>query len=336
LIERGPVGVVSRPTRVAFQELFVKLSLSSLSPSLSFALVLAACGPSSRTNVGPGGPDGGGGGCPSGQSTCPENTPATCSDGADNDGNGQIDCLDPSCSGVGSCPVCGTVQHPVSGGLALPDGVGSTTCTVPGGAIGCGSGELCYADPGSTDICRLPYTSKLNFTGFAAGQKLTGASNIQSVCVTIEHSWMRDLQIELVAPTGEVLVLDQFAGKNGGEVYFGQANDCDTDTLPVPGVGADYCWKPTATNGDMITVANTGALSTVTSCDPLGGGTAQELPPGDYAASEPWTKLVGATLNGDWELRVADLWPIDNGYIFKWSLSFDPSILENCSGPIIQ
>ena len=36
--------------------------------------------------------------------SCPENTPARCADGIDNDCDGLIDCADPGCAGVVSCP----------------------------------------------------------------------------------------------------------------------------------------------------------------------------------------------------------------------------------------
>jgi subtilisin-like proprotein convertase family protein len=84
----------------------------------------------------------------------------------------------------------------------------------------------------------------------------------------------------------------------------------------------------------MLDYANSGGMmASVMSC--LGFDT-DELPPDNYQASGKWTSLVGATLNGDWEIRVADLWPIDNGYIFSWSIAFDPTIVQDCSGPPIQ
>ena len=46
--------------------------------------------------------------------------------------------------------------------------------------------------------------------------------------------------------------------------------------------------------------------------------------------------LIGAPLNGDWTIFVQDKWAIDNGFIFKWSINFDPTIVQDCSGPIIQ
>ena len=274
-------------------------------------------------------------GCISGSS--PENDPTACGDGVDNDCDGLIDCADPNCSGLGACPVCGMITHPLSTPLALPDGVGDTVCTTD---ANCPTGQLCYDTPmnmdGNPKECRKPYTSKLNFTGFGPTQTLDDVSNIQSVCATMEHSWMRDLHIDLVAPTGEVLQLDKFLGQTGtpDEIYMGKANDCDQDGSPVPGTGAMYCWKPTATKKAMLPYANAnGMMDHVSSCL---GNSVDELPAGDYQAAGAWIGLLGATLNGDWEIRVADLWPMDNGYIFGWSIAFDPTIVQDCSGPPVQ
>ena len=140
---------------------------------------------------------------------------------------------------------------------------------------------------------------------------------------------MRDIEIDLHAPDGKTVRLQAFAGQSGGEIYLGQANDSDSASSPVPGVGGDYCWTPTATNAPDITYANNGGSM-------LSYNGHSELPPGDYQASDPWTNLVGAPLNGDWELVVTDLWPVDNGYLFSWSIAFDPTLVQDCSGPVIQ
>jgi len=90
------------------------------------------------------------------------------------------------------------------------------------------------------------------FTDFAQGQTFTSISNIQSVCVNMERSWLRDLQIDLISPSGQKIALEQFGGQTGGEIDLGMANDCDSDADPVPGVGADYCWAPTAVKPDCL------------------------------------------------------------------------------------
>ena len=44
---------------------------------------------------------------------------------------------------------------------------------------------------------------------------------------------------------------------------------------------------------------------------------------------------LGTPLNGSWSIVVTDLWPIDNGFLFDWTIEFDPNSVEDCSGPII-
>jgi len=272
---------------------------------------IVACGPQGRERNGTGDDDDDG--TTAGQSG-PENSVAACSDGVDNDNDGLTDCSDPECSGIGTCPICGMITHPLGSPLALPDGMG--------------------AGP--------PYTSKLSFMAFAQGATIQSGRDIQSVCVTMEHTWIRDLQIELHAPTSEVLVLQKMLGRDGDEIFLGKANDCDDAEHPQPGVGAEYCWTPTASNPPMLTYANDGMQMTKLSAAhevPFAGcvtGSIDELPPGDYQASGSWDGLVGASLNGDWEIFVQDQWEEDNGFIFQWSIAFDPALVTDCSGPVIE
>ena len=275
------------------------------------SILVVACGTPKRTGFGDDGVDAPG--------ACTVPKPEICNDNIDNDCDGVADCSDPDCSGVGTCPICGMAQHPLGSPLALPDGDG--------------------AGP--------PYTSPLHFDGFGPGQTFMQSSNILSVCVNMEHSWIRDLQIELHGPDYATVpthkaVLSLQLGNTGSEVFLGQANDQDSANAPVPGVGADYCWTPTATNPPMRDYANA-AMPMLTVTDV--SGTHDELPPktattpvgvGEYKASSGFDTLIGAPLNGDWTIFVQDKWGIDNGFIFSWSINFDPTIVQDCSGPIIQ
>jgi subtilisin-like proprotein convertase family protein len=273
-------------------------------------VVVMACAPSKRQGPGAGGET------VDGPAACVPQ-PEICDDNVDNDCDLLYDCNDPDCSGVGNCPVCGMVDHPLGQPLALPDGDG--------------------AGP--------PYTSALHFTGFGVTQTFLQASNIVSVCVNMEHSWIRDVQIELHAPDyatfpNHKAVLSLQLGNTGSEVYLGQANDADDANNPVPGVGADYCWTPFTTTPPMLDYANA-AMPMLSFTDAL--GTHNELPPktavigsGEYKASSGFDTLIGAPLNGDWTIVVQDKWAIDNGFIFSWSIAFDPTIVQECSTPPIQ
>jgi hypothetical protein len=297
-------------------------------------IAVMACGPGPRHS-----PDDGGGG--DGAVDAPmqcvptgvENTPALCSDGIDNDCSGHTDCHDPSCSGIGQCPVCGTVEHPTGMAIDLPDGVGGTSCT---NDASCPTGQHCFTIPqtggGNVKECRESYRSAVHFMGFSQGQTLMAVSDIQSVCVTMSHEWIRDLQIDLIAPSGQKIALDKFLGQDcpSGpcEVFLGHPLDTDGDCpLCHPEEGRKYCWTPTATKPPILDYANQNGMMNK-------WHTIDVMPPGDYQAAENFANLIGATLNGDWTISVTDLWPIDAGKIHNWTISFNPAIVQDCDPPI--
>ncbi len=253
-----------------------------------------------------------------------EAMPDTCSDLKDQDCDGLTDCADPDCSGIGACPVCGLVDTDEGNGIVLPDGIIGSTCTT--------DAQCTAATPNCVESeCHDSYTSTLDVIGFGQNQTFTDASIIESVCAVMEHSWLRDVEIRLIAPGGQIVRLQQFLGRTGGEVYAGQANDCDEGS-PQPGTGVEYCWKPTATNTSTLVYANGGGLTSTPSCD---GFSSDMLPAGDYSASDPWTNFVGTPLNGQWKFVVTDLWPQDNGFLFSWTIHFNANAVPDCSGPII-
>ncbi len=275
--------------------------------------MLVACGPAGRGRL----DDDDGTGADA-STTGPE----VCDDAIDNDGDGRADCSDIDCSGVGLCPICGSVEDPAATPLALPDGIGMST--------------VCSTDADCTDPvipncvakeCHASYTSTLNFIGFPANSTLTDPTKLLSVCVEMEHSYLRDLQMELITPSGVLFILHKFVARTGGEIYLGVANDADTAATPVPGTGATYCWTATAPVAMLDTTGNPGPTQAA--------GSSQELVPGNYKSIAPWTSLTNTKLNGMWTMRVTDLWPADNGFMFKWSIKFDPSLVSDCAGPII-
>jgi hypothetical protein len=146
---------------------------------------------------------------------------------------------------------------------------------------------------------------------------------LKSVCVVMEHSWLRDLQMDLLTPDGRVITLHKFIDRTGGEFFLGAPYEADESGPPVPGTGWKYCWKPTAT-------------TTMLGSTPITNGGKPTIAMGDYAAVSPWASMAGTPLNGEWTMRVTDLWGVDNGFMFEWSIAFDPSLVVDCSGPIIQ
>jgi hypothetical protein len=230
--------------------------------------------------------------------------------------------------------------------LALPDGVDSgATCSTDANCASTPATPNCIvagdnpaAPPDDYEKgCHASYVDTLHFIGFPQGSTLTDTSKLLKVCATMEHSWIRDLNIELIAPNGTKIQLLAWQNRTDAiELFLGHPNEDDETGPPIPGVGFKYCWVPVGGLGHMY--RNSGqsgtAAPSVAWSDDMGSH--QTLPAGDYTTDTPFTALQGVPLNGDWEFRVTDLWEIDNGFLFDWSIVFDPSLVADCSGPIIE
>jgi gliding motility-associated-like protein len=160
------------------------------------------------------------------------------------------------------------------------------------------------------------YETSIQFSDFSPGQILTNINDLLGICVNMEHSYLRDLEIILTCPDGTSVILHDHPAPVGGEVFLGEPFEADEGMdPPTPGVGYDYCWTPDATAGTWIEYSNANNPGT--------------LPPGDYNSFDPLTNLLGCPLNGEWTISVQDLWGIDNGFIFSWGIEFDPDLYPN-------
>ncbi|MEM9823616.1 MAG: proprotein convertase P-domain-containing protein, partial [Bacteroidota bacterium] len=154
------------------------------------------------------------------------------------------------------------------------------------------------------------YSTSILFNSFSPGQTLTSIDDLLGICVSMEHSWLFDLEINLTCPDGTTVILqDQQQILN--EVYLGNPYQLDDDLgnpIPIPGTGLEYCWTPNATNGTWTEY--------VDQFDP------QTLPSQDYNSFEALDAFLGCPLNGEWTITVVDKWASDNGWIFEWSIGF--------------
>lgn len=147
------------------------------------------------------------------------------------------------------------------------------------------------------------FNAELTFTAFSPGAVIENAdADILDLFINFEHSYMGDLTITFVCPNGQSLAVHQ---QGGGGTQLGVPDQGDGTG---PGVGWDYYWSPTATNGTWA--AN-------------GFGT---LPAGTYESAQPFSLLNGCPLNGTWEVEVCDAWGADDGYIFDWTIHFNPEL----------
>src|SRR5690349_19865251 len=210
---------------------------------LVVAALAAACGPKGRN---PGGDDVGDDTGPpdAAETLCTPTaqTESSCNDGFDNDCNHYVDCEDTACTGTPECPVqtCEITTPSVS--FPLPDG----NCSGIAPPAGSPDAQM----QAFLDTCGA-YEGIMDLTGFPAGARLDDPTKLLGICVKVEHSWLRDMQMEAYCPDGQRVLFSKFRGQDcpsgACEVYLGDANDADPSSSPVPGVGWDYCWTTAAT-----------------------------------------------------------------------------------------
>jgi gliding motility-associated-like protein len=156
-----------------------------------------------------------------------------------------------------------------------------------------------YIEDGSGGCLNVYFT----YNDFPAGAVIDNVSDILSVYANIEHSFMGDLVISLICPNGQTLILHQ---QGGGGTDLGEAPPDLTGTV---GIGYDYYWSPTATNGTFAD----------NNLDPI-------LPAGTYESVDPFTNLIGCPFNGTWNLQICDMFLQDDGNLFNYGVIFNPSL----------
>ena len=171
------------------------------------------------------------------------------------------------------------------------------------------------------DDVGLPFTSTLTFEQFDFGQLVTSLTDIESICVEMEHTFMGDLVLQVICPNGQSMIFHQ---QGGGGTYLGSPNDLDSNDDPIFGECWEYCWSPTATNGTWVENVDAGGMTT-----PSGTPQSGSMNPGTYEPVQTFNNLIGCPLNGDWTYQSTDLWGADNGFICSWSMNFNPDIIPD-------
>jgi subtilisin-like proprotein convertase family protein len=169
----------------------------------------------------------------------------------------------------------------------------------------------------------VSYSSALTIAGFDNGETIGNISQVQQICATMEHSYLGDLQIKIIAPSGEEVILKEFNG--GGSCDLGEpiatapVDGAASSNLVDPGVGYQYCWNTSPNFGTMVAESNN---YTRNYTDAQGHNyTDNYLPAGAYDAFQNLNLLLGATMNGSWTIEVTDQFNLDNGYIFDWNIA---------------
>lgn len=165
--------------------------------------------------------------------------------------------------------------------------------------------ELFFLPDGSGES----YESSILIEGFDSSATIISNSDLYAFGMIIEHSYLGDLDMNLICPNGQEMIFKSFPG--GGGTFLGEPNDDDNDL--DSGIGYYYLFKEDATYLDLTSESvnyNT-------------------LPEGSYLWENGPENLIGCPMNGDWTLNITDNLPSDNGYIFNWQLFFDPLILPD-------
>lgn len=176
------------------------------------------------------------------------------------------------------------------------------------------------------------YTTTVTISDFLPGQTITQASDIQRMCVTMEHSYLGDLEMGLTCPNGtQINIFNSYGtggmfpgGFNGGGTFLGEADDSGNGT---PGIGYEYCFADGAawgTLGQEFAAGNTIGLTAPPS--PSFGNT---MTPGTYDPEVSFANFIGCPINGNWTITIRDNLGIDDGFIFEWGIFFNPAINPN-------
>ena len=218
--------------------------------------------------------------------------------------------------------LCIGEETEITGGIVGTDtvGVSPATSAILGGGI---MGEQIFLPDGNN----VNYETTISIDEFEPDQVITSISDIVSMCVNMEHSFLGDLEMMLTCPDGtSVNIFNAYYGTGlfgpgfgGGGTFMGDAND---DGSNAPGIGFTYCWSSDdpefGTLGDEWENDNTVPVNTFQP--------GYAMAPGTYTPEQSFSEFIGCPINGDWTLTVRDNWSIDNGWIFNWSIYFDPNI----------
>ena len=143
----------------------------------------------------------------------------------------------------------------------------------------------------------------------------------------MEHSYLGDLSVFLISPSGQIITIKSYPG--GGSANLGipwaTASVDGSSSNTTPGIGHQYCFVPGGAFPTLVGGVVTGGVF------PSGNGpgtyTDSYVPAGNYSSQQSFAGLLGTPLNGIWTIRVIDNLGLDNGYIFSWTMDFDPLLL---------
>jgi len=190
-------------------------------------------------------------------------------------------------------------------------------CTIP-------ESELTFL-PDVPGFTAESYETSIIVDCFEPDQTLDDINQLIEICLVLEHSYLGDLDIELISPTGQTVLLQN---QNGGSANLGipwATGSVDgSSNNTTPGEGFQYCFVP----DDSLPTLTQGIQSGGVFPNGNGPGTYTDsfVPEGNYSSDESMNSLLGSFLNGSWTIKITDNIAADNGHIFSWVLNFDPAL----------
>lgn len=237
----------------------------------------------------------------------------------------------PSFAGTGPLDdtVCLGETTQLLGGVTEQDTVG---VSIPEGSFNLGGSfaGLTYLPDGNGS----EYETDIEITGFPGGSTIANSQDLNQVCLTMEHSYVGDLEIWLECPNGTLVTL--FDGYNGGQIPGGGSggggtflgDPIDNTTPGENGEGWEYCFSSVFNDVGLMSAANTagGANHIPISIAAGNNANGNSMNPDQvYQPEDDFNTFAGCPLNGTWTIHVQDNIGADDGYIFQWGLFFDPS-----------
>ncbi len=204
--------------------------------------------------------------------------------------------------------ICTGEEVDLIGIMPGPDGFGQYDSTWTGFPGSNAVDDGCLPDT----LLGISQSIPITYTEFDPSATIEDVDDIVDICLNMEHSFMGDLVIQLSCPDGTTINLQT---QGGGGTQIGvpdQADNVDCVNQTGIGEGWTYCWDNNATETwtDWVNGA---------------GGFGNTLPEGTYASVDPLSDLIGCPLQGTWQITVIDNWAADDGTIFEFGVTFDPS-----------